>query len=190
MAENLAAVPLQNHPLAVPRGRLLQGVSPEFSKPTDKGTSLSHTQRASLAEYTPPPCTSTLRLGILEEEALPPTLGTPFPQMRKAEWDAHLLPGPSCTWPPLECHTQFPPLSTSLLASLQTGPVPGRPPSLPDPVYESHLCWIPQTPPFSSPNKWGLEQDTGTLHTRPDLFPAWRGCQWGWQPSRGAICLF
>lgn len=73
MAENLAAVPLPNHPHAVPGGRLLQGVSPEFSKPTDKGTNLSHTQRTSLAENTH--STSTLRLGILEEEALPPHTG-------------------------------------------------------------------------------------------------------------------
>lgn len=26
-------------------------------------------------------------------------------------------------------------------------------------------------PPFSSPNRWGLERGSGTPHTRPDLFP-------------------
>lgn len=57
------------------------------------------------------------------------------------------------------CHTQFPPLSASLLAYLQAGPVPGRPPSLPGPIHESHLCWVPQTP-LSPPQTNGVLSKT------------------------------
>lgn len=53
------------------------------------------------------------------------------------------------------CHTQFPLLSAFLLAFLQAGTVPGRPPSLPGPIHESHLCWVPQTP-LSPPQTNGV----------------------------------
>lgn len=163
----------------------MQGVSPEFSKPTEKGTSLSHTQRTSLAENTP--STSTLRLGMLEEEALPPHTGNSLSADEKDSGTPTSCLGPLCTWPPLKCHTQFPPLPTSLLASLQAGPVPGRPPSLPGPVYESHLCWVPQSP-LSPPQTNGVLSKTlghctqGQIYSLPGLAASGVGSQAGGPP--------
>lgn len=102
------------------------------------------------------------------------------------------MPGPSVHMAPslsAVCHTQFPRLSASLLAFLQAGPVPGRPPSLPGPIHESHLCWVPQTP-LSPPQTNGVLSKTLGCCTQGQIYSLpRRGCQWGGQPSQGAICL-
>lgn len=84
------------------------------------------------------------------------------------------------------CHTQFPRLSASLLAFLQAGPVPGRPPSLLGPIHESHLCWVPQTP-LSPPQTNGVLSKTlgcctqGQIYSLPGVAASGVGSQ--------AICL-